>query len=94
MNDTDPNESAMDLIAADLKERMEGSAAVMDFLVSGQDGTFENPYFANKRTKSLSRIHDVLRGRLAERLNHQPPPYGTGFQYGLKMRGLSLSPCI
>ena len=72
MNDTDPSGSAMDSIAADFKERMEGSAAVMDFLMdfvkTGQGGTFENPYFASKREKSLSRIHDVLRGRLMERL--------------------------
>ena len=73
MNDTDPNASVMDSIAADLKERMEGSAALMDFLVSGQDGTFENPYFANKREKSLSRIHEVLRGRLMERLDTKSP---------------------
>jgi len=72
MNTTDPDKALMDSIAADLKESAEGSAAVMDFARSGQEGTFENPYFSKRREQSLSRIHDVLRGRLMERLSTKP----------------------
>jgi hypothetical protein len=72
MNTTDPDKALMDSIAADLKESAEGSAAVMDFARSGQEGTFENPYFSKRREQSLSKIHDVLRGRLVERLSTKP----------------------
>lgn len=72
MNTTDPDKTLVDFIAADLKELAEGSAAVIDFSRSGQEGTFENPYFSKRRDQSLSRIHDVLRGRLMERLSVKP----------------------
>jgi hypothetical protein len=72
MNDTDPNDSAMDTTIADLKEFMGGSAAVMDFIRNGKEGTFENPYLSKRREQSLSRIHEVMRGFMLEKLSGQP----------------------